>query len=623
LLFLLISSEAFLEMPGGVTGRLQTQETTMSPEEIEICDQGASVNTGEFPRNYRRIFFQHIQKTGGTSVLAMLQNFVPSASAYGYRDLGADPVRRYMGPSRAILFFDHQPILHNKIRETFAFAFFRDPFARLLSARRQVTDATDADIAVMKPLDKAPFLAMRNMTMEQILDAVFDYPITVSWFWNHQALMLGLWPMLRAMDGWKIRLNTFDRHFADRAAYRAWYERNRSNILKNAITTLRSLDYVGLNEDFEISVREVFTRLGLPEPEFTMHLNARAAYQDEKNQGLKDKAAPFIDLDQEIYEEAKELHARSGRAQRGAPVEFFFRLVSVDEDRRFGPEEAPGGHGWHPATLREDHVFSRWSGPMTRSFYTFHATAGEFRVEIWFFGAVSPRAIHNVSIAINGERAPIEVEMSSDAHYLIIASFANHRDGRVEICIEAGETVAQCGLQLEHIRVVGALAPTYVIGAHEWRARRRGLESNPVWMVKTGEDITFTADRFPEGHGWRRASIRQDGGVSRWSGRYCEVPVAIQPGAYRALVRICGAASPTALPGLRILVDGAPVDTTIRPADNDRYEASFPLHEEVAGTKIIRIDVPETVDGYGIEVEAFRFVGNATSEKTDCFSDPE
>ena len=291
----------------------------------------------------RRILFQHLMKTGGTSVVAMLNNFLRTDASREYMATGAGShARRYVRAMRATFLHDHSYILHLRSRDCFAFTIVREPFARLLSARRQWTDASDADLERMQPRSARAVVAMRSLTLDRILEIIFDYPFLIPWFWNHQATTLGVWPLTRAT--FPLRPDKRDVLFPNPRLYRAWLERNRSNILKTALSNLHSLDFVGLNEEFEVSVREIFTRIGLPAPEFALHYNPRAAHPDELDSSLRSKAKPFLELDYEIYEEARELFARRSRFERGAPVDYIGRRITPLDDKNFGADEV----SWRP-----------------------------------------------------------------------------------------------------------------------------------------------------------------------------------------------------------------------------------------------------------------------------------
>ncbi len=398
----------------------------------------------------RQVIFQHLRKTGGTTLVALLQNFLPGA--------GIEPFHSHQGLADAEreaaclpFLHHHMSLLHLRSRHSFAFAFVRRPFARLLSERRQWMQAETHEIAAMEPELAAATLALRSLPMEQILARLFEFPALVYSFWNHQTLVLGGAPAIVRATG--RRELSFHRHFPDGAAYCAWLARNRYTLLKEALAALRSLDYVGLYEDFETSTREVFARLGLPDPPLIPHLNARAHFPDEDDPALADAARPFTDLDEELYEEACELHAKAGRAARGAPADYLGRAVAAGEDRVFAACEPPGGHGWHEAALRADGRWSRWTGPGPDSAFGITLECGRYRVELSLFGAVSERAIRTLALSLDGAPLATAITAREDGSWIAAAEMSCAERGPRTLGITVTAAVGGHGVEVAALRV--------------------------------------------------------------------------------------------------------------------------------------------------------------------------
>lgn len=563
----------------------------------------------------RRVFFQHLMKTGGTSVVAMLENYFPNNAVCEYGRIRGDYAKIYIQASRATFVHDHSYILHLRTPGSFSFTFLREPFSRLLSARRQWTDAAEVDIKQMNAPSATAVVALRALDLDRILDLVFDYPVTVPWFWNHQAVTLGLRKLERSVfqNRNPKRLYSF---FPYAKSYRTWLKQNRDNILREALTTLRSLDYVGIFEDFDDSVREVFTRIGLPEPETTLHLNPRAPYKDEQAENLRKKAAPFLDLDYEVYEEACELRARAGRAARGAPADFIGRAITPAEDKDFGAEQAPGGHGWYPATQRGDGAYSRWTGPGCVSTFRLRMAPGDYRLEVWLLGAVSEAAIEGLKLLIDGFPVPVSVQATDAGYYVSISSIRRVHGGMVEIAIVAGETIRNYGLEFECIHIVGSDSPSFSLLPHRWHDRAHG-RPEPVAFNAEGRRVSakgqavFSMEEETGGEGWRRANFRQDGSFSRWTGpgETSTFPLYMEAGAYRVELRVCGAVSPSVLMGIMLKIDDGELPVSITTTDSGRFLAIAETRINQEGERELVITVPETLKGYGIEVESISFAG--------------
>ena len=66
----------------------------------------------------RPIFFQHLMKTGGTSVVAMLENFLSAEASGEYAKTGAgDILRRYLRAGRLTFVHDHAYLLQEITRD--------------------------------------------------------------------------------------------------------------------------------------------------------------------------------------------------------------------------------------------------------------------------------------------------------------------------------------------------------------------------------------------------------------------------------------------------------------------------------------------------------------------------
>jgi hypothetical protein len=73
---------------------------------------------------------------------------------------------------------------------------------------------------------------------------------------------------------------------------------NKGRIAQRDLQALDTLDYVGLTEDFDASVREVFARIGLPEPEAVVVRNARDAFDDEGAPQIKENCGRILRVGQ-------------------------------------------------------------------------------------------------------------------------------------------------------------------------------------------------------------------------------------------------------------------------------------------------------------------------------------
>lgn len=401
------------------------------------------------------VYFQHIRKTGGTSINEMVRLFFRESLGADGRGRPEDPVPN-VGPSGPVLVTDHAEILSIAPPDAFTFAIFRDPFARLLSERRQWMQAGAEDLAASPPEVADAVLGLQGATLAEILARLFDLPYMVSSLWNHQAVMLGAWPILRktfpARAAGAYAYYRLPDHFASGPALRAWLHANEGDILRRALKAMRGLDYVGLTEDLEAGVYELFARIGLPEPGLVVHRNVRAAFPDEAEPDLRALATGFLALDQELYDAARERYAVQGRVARGAPLDYVGRDLPRTGSRTVSAREPPGGHGWYPAHLRQDGAWSRWTGPGLESLYAVSAPAGRYRLDLELFGAITGRTVYEIEVTVeNRPLAPRFAQLPSGFH-VITVEFDRVVAGRFDLRFRFPDVGHAYGLEVRELR---------------------------------------------------------------------------------------------------------------------------------------------------------------------------
>ena len=402
----------------------------------------------------RKIVFQHLRKTGGTTIRDMLWAFVPPERRADWQ--GESGIPRTIDEaaqwwSDCDFAHDHRELLTTAAAGAFKFSFFRDPFARLLSDRRQWMQASPADIALM-PANRAQATArLQGLTLRDIIARMEEFPIMMSSLWNYQAVTLGAWPLVRA---WSRRrsfddyLNfNFYLHFGSGREALAWLHANEAAIMRQARQSLAALDYVGLTETFDQSACEVFARIGLPEPGAVPVRNARKPFADEADPGLRDFAAPLLRLDYELYEAARERHARFDRIARGSPADYVGRRLDAGMTARFGAEEAPGGHGWHVAHRRTDGSHSRWTDGTGRSHFSLRSPSGRFEVAVSFFGAVSEESILTLRLEIDGVALATAVSCEAEG-WVARAVFEREEHGRFDIVLAVPAAAGDHGVEV-------------------------------------------------------------------------------------------------------------------------------------------------------------------------------
>lgn len=404
------------------------------------------------------VYFQHLRKTAGTSLADTLRLFFrpeqTSTVSSGFTDDEsiADALKNLRHHDFVT---GHEEILSGAPRDAFRVAFFRAPFTRLLSERRQWMQAKAENIAAVAADVATATKSLQRRSLVDILEAIDDHPVLLAGFWNHQALTLGGWPLLREEGRHRsasaYRFSRMHAHFASGAAFRAWLDNNKARILAGAMTSLKSLDYVGLTEDFDLSVREVFARIGLPEPGDVVVRNARDAFDDEGDALLEETAAPFLELDHELYEAAVERHAVLGRIARGTPLDYIGRVLPADRKLIVFSQEAPGGHGWYAAHQRADGGWARWSGPGLDSRFVLAAPPGRYRIDVDVFGAASERSLREMQLHV--ENRPLEIVEIREALgvWRVSALLVRDRHDRFDIVFKIPDIGSPFGLELKQI----------------------------------------------------------------------------------------------------------------------------------------------------------------------------
>ena len=264
--------------------------------------------------------------------------------------------------------------------------------------------------------------------------------------------------------------------------------------------------------------------------------------------------------------------------------------------------------------MREDGKFSRWTGPGRRSYLRFDLGSGEYRLEIWVFGAVSAEALTKAVISLDDRELSTRVEQCEfNGHWLITTSFKTPRGGLTDVCLSAGETVNGFGVELEQFRIVGANAPTFTVDAYERYAEtKRGPLAIPErshCSVATGEDKIITMEGLVGEEGWHLPRFRADGVCSRWTGpgRKSAFNAHLAEGRYGLELRMLGSVSEKAILGLSLSFEGEPLAVEIRrPAVEKRWLAVAELQCHSTGPKEIQIEAAETLKGFGVEVESLR-----------------
>lgn len=181
------------------------------------------------PRVSNSIFL-HIQKTAGTSVLAMAREVYGLDNTIGHADHLRMSDEKIAEKSFISGHFDYG-FLSRFGSDRYKFTFLRDPILRTISLYNYLRRDSEQKYPI--------FEIARRYSFEGFLSAIDD-PIVFKHTWNYQTSML--------TNGW---------HTTEAVTNEA-----ARNLLSEAKLNLSKLDYVGLTETFDTDIRKVFQNIG-------------------------------------------------------------------------------------------------------------------------------------------------------------------------------------------------------------------------------------------------------------------------------------------------------------------------------------------------------------------------
>ncbi|RNM22336.1 hypothetical protein EFS38_14195, partial [Dickeya undicola] len=242
-----------------------------------------------------RIVFHHINKCAGTSLLKYLQNFFPADECFYLEEhsdwMSAGSIA--LDPNRlARARFIHAPFgglyWPEKVSNIATMCFLRDPLDRVVSNWWMVHRWTDEEVAVTPDGELIRDLARNDPA------AFFSHPQSQYLNWNRITGHLACAPK-EYREAWQA--NALDS------------EDFRTFIRQRAEKTLRSMSFIGFQEDFGRSLSALQLWLSLP-PDQPQPLNIHASDQQKPNLSEETIAAAnrMIDIDQEIVAIARELY---------------------------------------------------------------------------------------------------------------------------------------------------------------------------------------------------------------------------------------------------------------------------------------------------------------------------
>lgn len=304
-----------------------------------------------------RLAFLHIPKTAGTAFGAALSQHFAEAEIAGTAHMmlpngAADPALGHLARRfRALGLGSHldQDTLDAieaglpAGERLFTVTVLRDPRARLISQYRHWRRAADSSVQAMEPLVRGAFLAARELSLGEFLQA--RLPHVVKHFRNLQARMICGLSSAELLED--------------------------DALLEAARSRLAQIDVVGTTDALEDALAQIATAYGWMPPDIVRPLNvapgeAPGALAPEVEALIEE----YIAVDRALWETAQSLP--TAIAPRHRPRNYHRPHAAavatlLDEGRtRFTMAEALDGHGWH---MREGQGanLSRWTGPGRRA----------------------------------------------------------------------------------------------------------------------------------------------------------------------------------------------------------------------------------------------------------------
>lgn len=229
-----------------------------------------------------RSCFLHVEKSGGSSVIASLKAALGDASVFHANE------SRYQRAPLDLLFrqypivaghFTLAQIPDTLFRDTFFFTFLRDPIDRALSHYYYYRSHPDV------PVSDSRIAAARDLDLAAFVDALPDRPSPWS---NWQTYLFS-----GAADA----------------------EQPPADLLPAALWNLERLDFVGIHDEFEAGMQRLFAQRGWTyQPPARVNVTERRLRQDEIPAATLRRLQELNACDLALFAHARELWTRSGQA---------------------------------------------------------------------------------------------------------------------------------------------------------------------------------------------------------------------------------------------------------------------------------------------------------------------
>jgi hypothetical protein len=188
------------------------------------------------------------------------------------------------------------------------------------------------------------------------------------------------------------------------------------SLLKKAIERLERIEFVGLTEEFDKSIKYLCYSLGWPEPLYSIDKLNQAPRKS--NPEIVSKAdvgviKKFTALDQRLYTRAREIFNDRYSSISAPEIESNYsdnmKSRAKNKSIYFGFEKAIYGSGWQGRELQSDGKVYRWTGPGAISVLDVLLNHS-FHYSISFYAAAyTSEVLNSVGLKVNGEEVELDM----------------------------------------------------------------------------------------------------------------------------------------------------------------------------------------------------------------------
>jgi hypothetical protein len=423
---------------------------------------------------YRRIFYYHLKKCGGSTLNRWLDTLTADERAFNavwkgmtVFETSSDGTQwgERIIPSFAKSAFHWSDVVHSHAplhvyapENTFCFTVLRDPVQRLLSQISDCRRLSDADTADHPPELREFFEDSRRLPLKDFLDK--------------HAQRGGF----RFLDNYMTR------------ALAAGHIGNRLDEVRDADrlreVALRSLetdyDFVGLTDDMDLSRNVVCAMVGLPPARKipTINVSRVGGHPEVELHGLDDVLNRLTHVDRVIYDRARQLFFSRHRVtaetydtaafetQHAARLLGEARGLSYEGVTRYSVRMPIVGSGFHGRDGSGMSSCAVWSGPETRT-TLYIPTPRNMRLSllVWIRGYVDGGQRGQLRVRVGGKPVAHNFELANGyADVLTVDTCTEKSFVRLEIDIDETLESGEPGTDLHDSRPRG-----FAFDSYGWR----------------------------------------------------------------------------------------------------------------------------------------------------------